>query len=156
MHIPYRGAKMEEEQTVSLKDKPSMDKLLIQINRMKNLLSTQFTMEIEPEIIVNADSSVSVMVYDVALLFIKHDTYQNVTCLVTIYDEADLIVIAELMIILKDVFKTHVYLNTDTFIQDMDDNLIFGRDNIDDHNEKCWGRKVAHSVMFADDMAGHS
>ena len=136
-------------------DHKNIDQLLIYANYVRKSIDAIFTCTDKPKILAH-DDTVSMMLYEMALLYFKYDANGAVTCVVSIHDECDVILVAELMNCLKDIFKQNIYVNEDTYIQDPTGiDLIWGRDNIDNHNDRTWGIKVSHTVMFDDSMAGH-
>ena len=144
------------EKTTVVKDHKNIDQLLIYANYVLKMFEAIFTYNEPPKILTHKES-VSMMIYDMALLYFRYDSDGSVICVVSVYDECPVLLMAELMSCLKDIFYQNVHINEDTYIQDpAGKDLIWGRDNIDDHNEKVWGRKIQHSIWFDDSMAGHS
>jgi len=144
------------ENNVAVKGQKSTDELLIYANYVLMSYDSIFVGSHKPELKIHNDS-VSIMIFDMALLYLKYDLSRNVICVASIFDECSVVVIAELICMLKDIFKENVIVNEDPYIQDpAGESLIWGRDNIDIHHEKVWGRKVSHTIYFDDSMAGHS
>ncbi len=143
------------EKTTVVKDHKNIDQLLIHAHYVSTTFDAVFETSKAPEI-KNHQDSVSMMLFDIALLYIKFDGDGRVLCVASIYDNASVLLVAELMCMLKDIFHNNIYVNEDTYIQDpTGKDLIWGRDNIDIHHEKVWGKKITHTIMFDDSMAGH-
>ena len=146
----------KDEQTTVVTDHKNIDQLLIYANYVVKMFDAIFTSSHPPEIKTH-EGSVSMMLFDMALLYIKFDDNGNVLCIVSLFDEAPVLLVAELISCLKDIFKEYMFVNEDTYVQDLaNSDLIWGREDIDDHNDKVWGIKIQHTVMFSDSMAGHS
>ncbi len=132
-----------------------IDELLIQANYVSKAFDCVFQAS-DPLTISPLESSVTVNIPDMALIYIDFDDGQPF-CEISLYDGSPAILVAELMCIIKDIFGHNVKVGEDTYIEDpVNDTLIWGRKRIDTHNENVWGRRVKHTVYFADDSGGHA
>ena len=147
--------KKKAEKTTVVKDHKNIDQLLIHANYVVEMFDIIFDTSHRPEVKAH-NGTISIMCFDMALLYIKYSG-DNIICVMSVFDECSVLLVAELTCCLKDIFGAHIFVNEDTYIQDnANKDLIWGRDNIDDHNEKVWGRKIQHSIWFDDTCAGHS
>lgn len=147
---------MGKNKETVVKDRSDFDELVIFANYVLKSHEAIFTTSHPPELKSHGDS-VSLMFYDMALLYLKHSPESKVICVASFFDECSVSLVAEFMNMLKDIFKENVYVNEDSYIQDpVTNELIWGRDNIDNYHERVWGRKITHTIMFDDTMAGHS
>jgi len=145
---------IETEPSTIIKPK-NIDKLLIYANYIMKMFNEIFQTSVSPSIKTDSDN-VSIMLYDMALLYLGYED-DRVMCVLALFDEVSVLHAVELTCMLKDIFKTNLYINGDTYVQNpVSGEMIWGRDDIDTHNEKVWGRKIAHSVIFTDSVAGHS
>jgi hypothetical protein len=144
------------EKTTVVKDHKNIDQLLIHASYIASAFETIFAFTHPPEIKTHTNT-VSMMLLDMALLYLKYDSDGRVLCIVSLHDNCETILTAELIAMLKDIFHSNMYINEDTYVQDLaNKDLIWGREDIDDHLDKVWGKKITHSIMFDDSMAGHS
>lgn len=144
------------EKTTAVRGSRNIDQLLIYANYVLKMFASIFETTEEP--VLQAEGNyVSVMFHDLALIYIKQDSNDKPLCVVSYYDECPPQLVAELCCCLKDIFGSNIYVNEDTWVQDnVNNGFIWGREKIDIHNERVWGRKVTHSIWFDDSLAGHS
>jgi hypothetical protein len=146
----------KDKKETAVKDHKNIDQLLVYASYVSSMFDAIFETPYAPEVLTH-DKSVSMMLRDMALLYIKYDIHNRVICVVSLYDECQTTVVAELISCLKDIFKDNMHINEDTYVQDeVNKDLIWGREAIDMHHERVWGRKITHTVMFDDSLAGHS
>lgn len=147
---------MSTEKTTAVKDSKNIDQLLIYANYVLRMFDTIFETSEDPDVRTE-EKYVSIMFHDLALVYIKHDSGDKPLCVVSYHDNCSPTLVAELCCCLKDIFGINIYVNEETWVQDnVNHGFIWGRERIDIHNEKVWGRKVTHSIWFDDSMAGHS
>ena len=145
--------------TTVKKEESVMEKLAVHANYIIKIFDAVFECDQPPIVKPEKDKEfISVLLGDLALLYLKYDDKrEKVICVVSVHDESSAVVIAELISCLKDVFGGDLVVNDEPFVQDeVNHGFIWGRKNIDYHNEKCWGRKITHTIWFDDSLAGHS
>lgn len=151
-----KNKKNQKNKKIAIKSHQSTDQLLIYANYIVKAFEAVFSYS-DPPIIDVQENIAHVTIVDMALIVIQYHVDGTVMCIVSIHDTSPVLLVAELMCILKDIFKNMVHVNEDTYYQDeANSTYIWGREAIDHYQDRTWGRKVDHTVMFMDDLAGHS
>ena len=93
----------------------------------------------------------------VAIIEISEDSMFNnvITCFVSFYESANVVVVAEIINTLKGVFGNKLIINQDTYIvDDITNKYIWGDDKTTIKRRN--GVLVPHSIVFTDNAAGHA
>lgn len=83
--------------------------------------------------------------------------FDQIVCVISFHNNANVIVVGEMVNMIKDIFKGNVIINSDPFI--VDDNtqeFIWGDKEIANYQKRLKPMRVRHSIIFSDKSAGHS
>ncbi len=118
----------------------------------------QHVFDIDKVDVTHNDGSVLIRTPISFIDFVNEDGF--ISCVVTLKDDAFNVAIANLIDVIKDIFKGEVVISDDTYIFDESTgDIIIGYDDIKQHRENSYGKKVSPFIYygnFEDEELAHA
>ena len=92
-----------------------------------------------------------------AIIEISYDEdIQNVVCIISLHIDANVTVVAEIINMIKNIFKENVIINHESFIvDDATKEFLWGDKEINNYKRRIIPKKIKHTIIFKDSEIGN-